>query len=340
MDRGRVPQPHRFAALERLGTSAPLPVTLGDIHAAARFLERHLRPTPLIRREALCDALGLEVLLKCENALPTAAFKVRGGLNLLGRDPSARNGVIAASTGNHGQSLAYAGKVFGIPVTIVVPRGANPLKLAAMHAHGAAIVEHGSDYDEAREECERRAKADGLRYVHSGNEPYLIAGVATATLEVLRERPDADVLVVPVGGGSGAAGACLVAKAIRPEIRVIGVQSEGAPAAYLSWRDHAPREGGPIQTFADGLETRTSFELPQRILAALLDDFVLVSDAELYRAMRLLLVDGHQVAEGAGAAATAAAAKLRDQLAGKTVVCWISGGNATAESLARALASA
>ncbi|HKC91755.1 MAG TPA: pyridoxal-phosphate dependent enzyme, partial [Candidatus Limnocylindria bacterium] len=145
-------------------------VTYDDVLAAREFLASYLRPTPLIRREALCEALGIDVLLKCESALPTAAFKVRGGLNLLGRDPTAKPGVIAASTGNHGQSLSYAGRTFGIPVTIVAPVGANPLKLAAMRAYGATIIEHGVDYDEAREECERRAVATGIRYVHSGNE--------------------------------------------------------------------------------------------------------------------------------------------------------------------------
>jgi len=315
-------------------------VTFDDVLAAREFLASHLRPTPLIRREAVCAALGIEVLLKDESALPTAAFKVRGGLNLLGRDPTAKAGVIAASTGNHGQSLAYAGKTFGIPVTIVAPLGANPLKLAAMRGFGATIVEHGVDYDEAREECERRAAAAGVRYIHSGNEPYLIAGVATAALEVLEERQDVEVLIVPVGGGSGAAGACIVAKSMKPTARVIGVQAEGAPAAYLSWRDRRPHEGGPIRTFAEGLATRSSFDLPQRILIDLLDDFVLVTDEELYRAMRLLLVSGHQVAEGAGAAATAAAWKLRDQLRVKTVALWISGANATAESIQRALATA
>jgi len=145
---------------------------------------------------------------------------------------------------------------------------------------------------------------------------------------------------VPVGGGSGAAGASIVAKQVKPSARVIGVQAEGAPAAYLTWRDHRPIEGGPIKTFAEGLATRTTFAMPQQILAAVLDDFVLVSDDELYRAMRLLLVEGHLVAEGAGAAATAAALKMRDALKGKTVALWISGGNATAESLTRALASA
>ena len=313
-------------------------VTFGDVLAAREFLASHLRPTPLIRREAVCAALGVDALLKCESALPTAAFKVRGGLNLLGRDPTAKPGVIAASTGNHGQSLSYAGKTFGIPVTIVAPVGANPVKLEAMRGYGATIIEHGVDYDEAREECERRAVATGVRYVHSGNEPYLIAGVGTAALEVLEERPDIDVLIVPIGGGSGAAGACIVAKHLRPTVRVIGVQSSGAPAAYLSWRDRRPQVGGPIRTFAEGLATRTSFDLPQRILGDLLDDFVLVDDEEIYRAMRLLLVAGHQLAEGAGAAATAAAWKLRDQLRQKTVAVWISGANATAESMTKALA--
>lgn len=319
--------------------SAAADITLDDVVAAREFLQDHLDPTPLVRREGVCQLLGLDVRLKCESLLPTGAFKVRGGLNLVGRDPSARSGVIAASTGNHGQSLAYAGQVFGVPVTIVVPNGANPQKLAAMRAQGATLVEHGSDFEDARLECERRASTLGLRYVHSGDEPYLIAGVATAALEVLRDQcADADVLIVPVGGGSGAAGASIVAKAIRPDIEVIGVQAAGAPAAYRSWKERAPRETPSADTFADGLATRTPFALPQRILARLLDDFVLVTDEELYAAMRLLLVEGHLVAEGAGAAATAAARKLAPRLAGRTVVCWVSGGNATEASLQRALA--
>ena len=319
--------------------SAPAP-TFADVLAAKRFLASHIAPTPLVQRPAVSAALGLDVWLKCECLLPTAAFKVRGGLNLVGRDPTARAGVYAASTGNHGQSLAYAGKVFGVPVTIFVPHDANPLKLAAMRASGATLVEHGADFDDARFECERRAKADGVRYVHSGDEPYLIAGVATATLEVLEAMPDADVLIVPVGGGSGVSGACLVAKTVNPRIQVIGVQSDGAPSAYLSWRERKPHREERINTFAEGLATRAPFELPQQMMRELLDDFVLVSDADLYAAMRLLLVEGHVVAEGAGAAPIAGARKLRDRLAGKNVVCWISGGNATAESIQHALATA
>lgn len=319
-----------------MSTAVP---TLADVIAARRFLEPYLRPTPLVQRPAVSEAIGVPVWLKCENVLPTAAFKVRGGLNLIGRDPTAKNGVYSASTGNHGQSMAYAGKVFGVPVTIFVPHGANPLKVAAMRASGATIVEHGKDFDDARIECERRAKAEGMRYVHSGNEPYLVAGVGTATLEVLLDLPSADVLIVPIGGGSGASGACVVAKAMNPSIEVIGVQSEGAPAAYLTWKEREPRETERINTFADGLATRTSFSFPQEILRELLDDFVLVSDEDLYRAMRVLLVEGHLVAEGAGAAPIAAVRKIRERLLGKTVVCWVSGGNATAESLERALAT-
>jgi threonine dehydratase len=320
------------------GTTTVAP-TFEDVLAARRFLEPYLRPSPLVERPAVSEALGVDVRLKCECLLPTGAFKVRGGLNLVGRDPTAKDGVIAASTGNHGQSLAYAGKVFAVPVTIVVPREANPLKVAAMRASGARIIEHGRDFDDARVECERLARAQGVRYVHSGNEPFLIAGLGTAALEVLLEWPEADVLIVPLGGGSGASGACIVAKAMNPRIKVIAVQSEGAPAAFQTWRDRAPRETERIATFAEGLATRTSFSLPQQILRELLDDFVLVSDDELYAAMRLLLVEGHVVAEGAGAAAVAAARRYRDRFAGKRVVCWVSGGNATAAQLERALAS-
>jgi len=316
------------------------PPTIDDVRAARAFIAAHLPlPTPLLRPDALCATLGVDVRLKLESLLPTSAFKVRGGINLVGRDPTAHAGVLAASTGNHGQSLAYAGARFGVPVTIFVPRDANPLKVASMRVLGATVIEHGADYDEARVECERRAAESGTRYVHSGDEPYLIAGVATATLEVLEAWPDVDVLVVPVGGGSGAAGASLAAKAVRPDLQVIGVQSEGAAAAYLSWRAGQAVTTASIKTFAEGLATRTAFALPQRMLRERLDDFVLVSDDELRRAMRALLLDAHVAAEGAGAAATAAAWRLRDRLRGKRVALWVSGGNATAASIEAALAA-
>ena len=158
---------------------------------------------------------------------------------------------------------------------ICVPEQANPVKVESMRALGAEVVFHGRDFDDAREHCEKQAAEHGYRYIHSGNEPALIAGVATYTLEILEAQPDTEVIVVPVGGGSGAAGACVVAKAVRSSIEVIGVQSEAAPAAYRSWRAGA-LVADTTSTFAEGLATRTAFELPQQILRALLDDFVLV----------------------------------------------------------------
>ena len=292
-----------------------------------------------MQRPAVSDAIGVDVWLKCESLLPTAAFKVRGGLNLVGRDPTARVGVMGASTGNHGQSLAYAGKVFGVPVTIFHPRGANPLKLAAMRASGATLVEHGVDFDEARVECARRAAAEGLRYVHSGtnrSSSQASRRPRSRSSRRCRARTSSSFR------SAAAAGWPPRVWSLRPSTRrspVIGVQSDGAPAAYQSWRDRAPRETERINTFAEGLATRTAFDLPQRMMRELLDDFVLVSDEDIYAAMRVLLVEGHVVSEGAGAAAIAAARKLRARLQGRTVVCWISGGNATAESLTRALSS-
>ncbi len=317
------------------GLRAP---TIEDVGAARAFIAPYLPlPTPLVAPATLSERLGLEVRLKLESLLPTSAFKVRGGVNLVGRDPTARQGVMGASTGNHGQSLAWAAHRFGVPVTIYVPRGANPVKVAAMRALGATVVEHGADYDDAREECHRVAAAAGLRYVHSGDEPYLIAGVATATLEVLEQWPEVDTLVVPVGGGSGASAATVAAGSAPRTIEVIGVQSEGAPAAYLSWKAGHLRTTEAVRTMAEGLATRTAFALPQRILRQRLDDFVLVTDDDLRRAMRALLLDAHVVAEAAGAAATAAAWKLRERLRGRKVALWVSGGNATEAQLREAL---
>ncbi len=207
-------------------------ITLADVLEARRRISPHLRPTPLFRYSGLDELLGAEVWVKHENHQPVGAFKVRGGMNLVSQlsESEREHGLIAASTGNHGQSVAYAARLFGVEARICVPQGANPVKLDAMRGLGAELIVHGKDFDEAREHCEQLAAEHGYRYVHSGNEPLLIAGVGTETLEILEERPDVDAIVVPIGGGSGAAGACIVAKAIRPEIQVIGVQSEAAAA--------------------------------------------------------------------------------------------------------------
>src|ERR671925_1048184 len=211
--------------------------TLVDVLDAKRRIAPYLRPTPLFSYPALSELVGTDVWVKHENHQPVGAFKVRGGVNLVSQltEDERERGVIAASTGNHGQSIAYAARLFGVRATICVPENANPVKVASMRGLGAELVFHGRDYDEAREHCEQLAQEHGYRYVHSGNEPLLIAGVATETLEILEERPDVEVVIVPIGGGSGAAGACIAAKSVREGIEVIGVQSEAAPAAYRSW---------------------------------------------------------------------------------------------------------
>jgi threonine dehydratase len=239
---------------------------------------------------------------------------------------------MTASTGNHGQSIAFAARAFGVAATICVPEGANPVKLAAIRGLGADIVAHGRDFDEAREHGARVAERNGKRWVHSGDEPDLIAGVGTHTLEILEERPDVDVVIVPIGGGSGAAGASIVAKTVNPAIRVIGVQSSAAPAAYLSRRERTLIEDR-MGTFAEGLATRVPFELPQRILWEHLDDFVLVSDDEIRSAQATMIEMTRNLVEAAGAASFAAAMKLREELAGKVVAVILSGGNASRDQV-------
>jgi threonine dehydratase len=244
--------------------------------------------------------------------------------------------VITASTGNHGQSIAYAARLFGVRATICVPEDANPVKVTSIRGLEAKLVFHGRDFDEAREHAEALAHEHGHRYVHSGNEPLLIAGVGTETLEILEEQPDLDVLIVPIGGGSGAAGACIVAKALDPSVRVIGVQSDAAPAAFRSWRERRLVEDGN-KTFAEGLATRTSFELPQQILWRWLDDFVLVSDDEIRAAQAVMIETTRNLIEASGAAPLAAALRLGPQLASKRVALIASGGNASRAQLLEVL---
>jgi threonine dehydratase len=268
------------------------------------------------------------VWVKHENHQPTGAFKVRGGVNLLSRLDAAERGpgVIAASTGNHGQSVAWAAHRFGIPAVICVPEGANPVKVEAIKAWGAELIEHGRDFDEAREHCERLAARHGHRYVHSGDEPLLIAGVATEALEIVAAQPDVDAIVVPVGGGSGAAGACLVARTLGRPVEVIGVQSEAAPAAWRSWNTRSLVEDR-METAAEGLATRTAFQLPQRILWEHLDDFLLVGEDEIDRATLLMIETTSNLVEPAGAAPVAALLRYPELFAGKRVAVVCSGGN-------------
>ena len=314
-------------------------MNLTEVIAAKRRIAPYIKPTPLYTYPALSELVGTEVWVKHENHLPIGAFKVRGGVNLAAQlsDEERDAGLISASTGNHGQSVAYGARTFGVKAIICVPENANPVKVDAIRRWGAEIIEHGRDFDDAREHCEKLAEQHGYRYVHSGNEPHLVAGVGTSTLEIFEDQPDIDVIVVPIGGGSGAAGACVVAKSVRPEVEVIGVQSAQAPAGYRSWKEGRLVED-EMNTFAEGLATRTAFELPQQILRRHLDDFVLVDDADIKKAMLLLMEITRNLVEGAGAAATAAALQHKERLAGKKVVVVLSGGNIAPAQLRELLA--
>ena len=310
-----------------------------DVLEARRWIAAYLDETPVRRYPQLDRLAGVELFVKHENFQPTGAFKVRGGINLIQRLSAEEKsaGVFAASTGNHGQSVAYAARLFGVAATIFVPRDANPVKVASMRSLGATVIEHGVDFDEARERCSEVAAAQRARYIHSGNEPMLIAGVATATFEMLQREPSIDTIVVPVGGGSGAAGACVVAKAIGQHITVIGVQSDAAPAAHHAWRDRKPSTD-EMHTFAEGLQTRVSFDLPQRIMVDHLDDFLLVSDDEIRDATRTMIEATRTLVEPAGAAPLAAVLNHPERFRGKQTALICSGANISPAQLRELLA--
>jgi threonine dehydratase len=307
---------------------SPVP-DLAEVLAARQRIAPYLKPTPLYRYPALDALTGTRVRVKHENHQPVGAFKVRGGVNLVSQLTAAERerGVIAASTGNHGQSVAYAANLFGVRAVICVPEQANPVKVESMQALGAEVICHGRDFDEAREHCEKLAAALGYRYIHSGDEPALVAGVATCALEIIEAWPDTEVIVVPVGGGSGAAAASLVAKDVRPSIEVIAVQSEAAPAAYRSWQAGSLTTDATSGTFAEGLATRTAFELPQQIMREKLDDFVLVSEDALRDATRLMIEKTRNLVEPAGAAPLAAVLSDPGRFADRNVALICTGGN-------------
>lgn len=315
--------------------------TFEDIVAAREFIGPHLPKTPLVRVEKLSQMLGCDYYCKLENLQPTGAFKVRGGVNLVGTasNQERQSGLVSASTGNHGQSIAYAGRLFGARVIIYAPaENVNETKMQAMRDLGADVRLYGRDFDETRLEAERVAQSEGRRFVHSANEPKLIAGVGTIGLEIFADLPDVDVIIAPAGGGSCASGNSIVASHMNSRVRVIAVQSEAAPAMWHAWKNRNLDPYPTMETEHEGLATRVPFELTNKILWHLLADFVLVSDEEINGAIRLLAQQAKQVAEGAGAASLAAAIKLRDQLKGKKVVGILTGGNIPLERFATMMA--
>ena len=319
-------------------TEIPPPPTLTDILMARNVVNRCLRPTPVSRPQALAEKLGFDVVLKCENMQPIGAFKVRGGVNYMANlSPEDRTrGVVSASTGNHAQSIAYAGRLFDVPVTIFMPEINNPAKVEATRRLGATVIEVGKDFDECWPEGDRYAEDNGMKLIHVANEPLLIAGFGTYALELIEDEPELDVVIVPVGGGSGVCGTGIVFKNMRPETKIIAVQAENMPAVHDSYHQKKliSYEGG--MTWAEGLATRVTFEYLLQIMQDVVDDVVLVSEEGMRQAMILLMETTPVIAEGAGAAALAAACNMRADLAGKRVGLIVSGGNVTGETIRNA----
>lgn len=308
--------------------------TFKDVLGARSIIKGYLPETPLYSYPQLNKLLDAEVYVKHENHLPTCAFKVRGGINLishLSREQQEK-GVVTASTGNHALSIAYASNLFGVPVTIVMPEKSNPTKVKAIRSLGANIVFFGRIFDESKDYAEKLASEKGARFIHPANEPYLIAGVGTYALEILEECPFMDFIIVPVGGGSGASGCCLVKEAVNPLVQVIGVQAEKAPAAYFSWKSKKIVKD-KMETAAEGLATQIGYKLTQEILWDFLNDFILVSEEEMAQAILIYLELIRNLVEEAGASPLAAALKIKERLRGKKVTLVLTGSNISIERL-------
>jgi threonine dehydratase len=312
--------------------------TVADVYRAREAVAPFLKPTPLLRNLYLSRLLECDLYLKMESLQPIGAFKVRGGVYLATTlsDDERRRGIVGASTGNHGQSLAYGANLLGARCVIAMPEGANPMKVESIRALGAEVEFHGANFEEARVWAEETARSHGMRYVHHINAPELVTGVATMSLEVIEDLPDVEVIITPIGAGSGAVGHCIVARALRPGVQITGVQAAAAPAVYRSWKE-CRLQRAPIETCAEGLATGQAYYAPVKTFIDALDDILLVSEGEMHDAAVLLASAAHLVAEEAGAAATAAAMKLGESLQGKKVVVIVSGGNMTVDSLRQVL---
>ncbi len=317
-----------------------MPIRYTDVTVARERLRAHLPASPAMHYPLLDDLVGngIHVWVKHENHLPVNTFKVRNATSaltaLVERDPeAAKRGVAAATTGNHGQGLAWAGARLGVPVTICVPEGNNPEKNAVILSYGARLVEAGPTYDDAVMHCDTLIAEEGLTRIHSTNNADVLAGAGTMTAEFLEQVPTLDAVIIALGGGSQCVGAITVRDEVKPELAVYAVQSEGASAQYDAWRDGQPRLRQAAKTFAEGIATGSTYEMTSEALRAGLTDFVLVSEDAIAQGVRDLLRVTHNMAEGAGAAGLAGLHVLARRLAGQQVGIVMCGGNLDAERL-------
>lgn len=312
-------------------------LTAEDVRAAARRIAGAVVRTPTLHSQTLSRITGAEIYLKFENLQFTAAYKERGALNamlLLGGEQCNR-GVIAASAGNHAQGLSYHGSRLGVPVTIVMPKTTPTIKIMQTESVGGTVVLEGESFDEASEHARRLEKELGLTFVHPFDDPHVAAGQGTVALEMLEDVPDLEMLAIPVGGGGLASGMGTIARAINPNIGLIGVEAALYPSMYNVLKGTDFPAGG--DTLAEGIAVKEPGEFTQKVLAGLLDDFVLVSEAQLEGALALLLQIEKTVVEGAGAAGLAAVLANREMFAGRKVGIVLSGGNIDTRLLANVL---
>ena len=315
------------------------PISVEDVRAAEARIRPHLAPSPAYHFPLLDEAVGagIRVTVKHENFNPTNSFKVRNALSFMSALPKEQRprGVVAATRGNHGLGIAYAGRLFGVGTTLCVPVGNNPDKNAGMRALGARVIEEGRDYDESVDVARRVVAVEGAVDAHPTNDRQVLAGAATMSLELLTQAPELDAVVLSLGGGSQAVGALTVARALRPGLEVYAVQAAGASATHDSWHAKRPISYDSCNTIADGVATRNTYELTFPALLEGLAGFVTATDREIASAMRLLMRTTHSMVEGAGALGLAGLMSLRERLAGKRVAIVLSGGNVDGATLRR-----
>lgn len=315
-------------------------VNMVGILKAMSLISRYLNRTNLAYYSELSRLAGCDIFVKHENHNPTGSFKIRGALNFFqhvsGED--LETGVLVSTRGNHGLAMAWAGRYFNVPCTVVVPEHNNPETNRIIESFGADLIVHGQDFYDAQSYCDELVDTAGYYYVEQGNEPAILNGLGTMGLEIFEDLPEVDVIICPVGGGSGCASLLKVTQAIDPKVEIIGVQAERAPAFYESWKKGEWVVIEAADTVADGLAARSVFQLCYTIMKDSITDVVLLSEEEILEGIRLSLRTTHNMAEGAGAAAIVAALKIKDRLAGKKVALIMSGGNLDHEHLVQALA--
>jgi len=316
-------------------------VNMLEIFKARRIVEDALKPTNLTNYKRLSDTLGASVYIKHENHLPTNSFKVRGAVNFMAQiSPEIkRTGIVVATRGNHGLAVAWAAQKCGVFCNVVVPEGNDPEVTAEIISYGAQVIERGADFYESQDYCEELSEKTGYYYLRQGSEPALLTGIATLGIEIFEELPDVEIIIIPIGGGTGCAALARVCQGINPQVKLIGVQAQRMPSFYESWRQGKKVIVPPAATVADGLAARTVFEIPYLLLKDVIHDVVLLTEEELQEGVRLALRYTQNLAEVAGAAALSAAFKIKDQLAGKKVVAVMTGGNISLNRLTTILQS-